>query len=624
MKNFRFIAAAVGISVMFLGFSLAVTAADYIDGDIKRFDSFGDYTSERGTGLPEGWSLQSGAIVSAGVGSMQDNERSGNVMKAEGDNAPGVLFGSIFSSGKMHISFDIKQVGDSNFPDTTYIKSFRLDVNGDPYLDSENTQKDPSIDDPTVFSSKNGYGHNLFETMNATSEPDDQQFMTAFEWAHRWMGTRRVSNRFFTHDEWHKLEFYLDKDSANQNVYIYMDGERITFYDNDNTERTISFANSDITAKLKGLFFTIAKRQMQTGDTGGFLFDNVYIKSYIADEIYLDSPSITADDGVEEGVPLQGGVLNIGFSEYMSRPVTKADVTVTNFQTGKRVTNYAIENADNMQFDICFDDTELAAGKYIVSVNNVTGKISGLGVEETVVFSTEVSYIDGIAIPWVEDITVQTYDGSDGSIEKTVSTTTDKIRVKFSAPISNTDLQSKISITHDGVEFAYNGITMENNNCTAVINLDTLLAPDTTYKIEVAPDICADGTENVHIMYGYEKFFTTADDGTIIVVGKTYRTTGRGTGLRGVLDLEVLKSTDREEKYTLFVTAHTNVYDSTLEKNVKKTVLLGANTLVYGADERIVKSCSVSVPLNDLGDAELVYYLVRYPDLICIDKGTAQ
>lgn len=624
MKKFRFIAAAVSLSIIVSGFGLVVTASDYTDGDIKRFDSFGSYTAERGKGLPEGWSLQSGAVVSPGVGSVRDDERSGNVMKVEGNNAPGVLFGSIFKSGKMHISFDVKQIGDSNFADTTYIKSLRLDLNGDPYLNTENTQKDTTIDDPTVFSKGNGYGHNIFDTMNATSEPDDKQYITAFEWAHRWSGTRRVSNKVFSHNEWHKLEFYIDKDSANQNVYIYMDGEEILFYDGDNAKRTISLANSDITAKLKGFFLTILKRQMQTGDTGGFLFDNVYIKSYNSDNIYLDSPAVVADDGIENGVPLNGGVVNVGFSEYMNRPVTKEDVTVTSFQTGNKITNYTIENADNMQFDIHFDDSTLMAGKYIVSVNNVTGTVSGLGVGESTVFNTEVSYIDGIAVPWVDDISVQTYDGKESSIEKNISTMTDKIKVKFSAPISDNDLKSKIRILQNGEEFAYKNITTTDNNRVAVLNLDRLLAPSTAYKIEVSPEVCADGTDNVHIMYGFEKTFTTADDGAIIVTDKTYRTAGRGTGIRGILDLNVLKSTDREEKLTLFVTAHTEVYDSVLEKNVKKTVVLGASALEYEKDERTVKSCSVSVPIYDLGDAELVYYLVGYPNPVCIDRGTVQ
>ena len=625
MKKIRFIAAAAGLSIIFSEFGSVVNAADYTDGAIYRFDSFGNYTAERGKGLPDGWSLQSGAVISPEVGSVTDNERSGNVMKIEPNNStPGLLFGSIFESGKMHISFDIKQTGDSNFADTTYIKSFRLDLNGDPYLNTENTQKDPTIDDPTVFSKGNGYGHNLFDTMNATSESEDKQFITAWEWAHRWSGTRRVSKNFFTHEKWHKLEFYIDKDSANQSVYIYMDGEEISFFDADNKKRTISLANSDLTAKLKGMFFTILKRQSQSGDTRGFLFDNVYVKSYNADEIYLDSPNIATDDGRENGVPLKSGVVNVGFSEYMNRPVTAEDVTVTSFQTGKKVTNYSIENADNMQFDIHFDDSELMAGRYIVTVNNVTGAVTGLGVKDTAVFGTEVSYIDGIAVPWVDDITVQTYNGKESGIDKDVSTLTDKIKVKFSAPVSASDLQSKLFILQNGEEFTYKDVTTEDNNCTAVLNLDGLLAPNAEYKIEVSPDICAEGSDSVHIMYGYDTGFKTADDGAVVATSKTYKTTGRGTGLKGILDLNVLKSTDKAEQLTLFVTAHTEVYDSVLEKNVKKTVVLGASALEYAQDERIIKGCSVSVPIYDLGDAELEYYLVGYPNPVSISRGTAQ
>ena len=74
----------------------------------------------------------------------------------------------------------------------------------------------------------------------------------------------------------------------------------------------------------------------------------------------------------------------------------------------------------------------------------------------------------------------------------------------------------------------------------------------------------------------------------------------------------------------MYVTAHTEVYDSVLEKNVKKMVVLGASALEYEQDERLIKSCSVNIPINNLGDAELVYYLVGYPNPICIDRGTAQ
>ena len=56
MKKIRFIAAAAGLSIIFSGFGSVVNAADYTDGAIYCFDSFGNYTAERGKGLPDGWS----------------------------------------------------------------------------------------------------------------------------------------------------------------------------------------------------------------------------------------------------------------------------------------------------------------------------------------------------------------------------------------------------------------------------------------------------------------------------------------------------------------------------------------------------------------------------------------
>ena len=61
-----------------------------------------------------------------------------------------------------------------------------------------------------------------------------------------------------------------------------------------------------------------------------------------------------------------------------------------------------------------------------------------------------------------------------------------------------------------------------------------------------------------------------------------------------------------------------------LDKNVKKTVVLGGDAIVFDAGERMVKTGSVTVPIAELGDAPLQYYLISYPDSVCIDKGKAQ
>lgn len=618
MKNKYRLSAAVVAAVM--AFSLPVTAEEYKEGEISRFDSFGDYVSERGKGLPAGWMLTKGQFVSPGVGSVVDEERSGNVMKAEGDNAPAVLFGSIFTDGKMHISFDVKQVGDENFPDTMYAKSLRLDINGDPYLDDANSKKDTTIDDPTVFSKENGYGHNLFETKNAATEPEEKQFMTAFEWAHRWKGTRRVSQKMFEPEIWHKLEFYIDKDSANQNVYIYMDGEEVAFYDGS-TLRTMSFANSDITAKLKGMVLTIAKRTSESGDMGGFLFDNVYIKSYYADEVYKDAPAITTDDGTGEGIERQNALLNVGFSEYMDRPVEKSDIKITNFITGAEVKNFEIKNSDNMQFDVLFGESTIAAGKYLIEANNVKGAISGLEVGKAAEFSTVAEEIDGVKVPWLENIEFETYDGKRLAQGKAVSSGVNRIRVKFSAPVDNTDTASKIKLFLNGEEVPWESITAEEENRTLCLKLSQFLKANSTYNLSVDKRINAYGSETVQLLAPYSTEFMTENDGMFEVIGQSYTVSGKGAGKKGNLSIDVLKTRDTAEKYTLYLAAYNDVYDSVLGRNVKKLVKLGGGTVVFDADERCIKTGKASVTVADIGDAKMQWYLLSYPGQKCVAKG---
>lgn len=619
MNKFKIATVLASVAVVLSCITVPVSA-EYREGKISRFDSFGSYTAERGKGLPDGWMLTKGQLVSPGVGSYRDSERSGNVMKVESENAPAVLFGSLFTDGKMHISFDVKQVGDESFSDTTYSRSLRIDINGDPYLDDSNTKKDPTMDDPSVFSKENGYGHNLFETKNVVTEPDDKQFMTAFEWAHRWKGTRRLSQKMFDHEVWHKLEFYIDKDSGNQNVYIYMDGEEVAFYDGS-TVRTISLANSDITAKLKGIVLTVIKRTTESGDMGGFLFDNVYIKNYYSDNIYSDAVSVTTDDVTGKGIERQNAVLNVGFSEYIDRPAEKADVKITNFHTGATVTDFEIENSDNMQFDIRFGDKMLTAGKYIVHIDNVKGKISGLGVEKGAVFSTIAEEINGVKVPWVDNIEFVTYEGKEVDLGKEVSSATNRIKIKFSAPVSNVDTASKIKITHNGSEIPFASVTAEDDNKILCLCFDEFLVPGGLYEIYVDKSLNAFGSETVQLLSSYSTEFITANDGMFKVSNFSYTLSGKGSGKKGTLSIDAIKTISNEEKYTLILAAYEKVYDSVLKKDVKKLVKIGGNTVVYGENERSIKTVKASIPVSDIGEAEIYWYLISYPEQKCVAKG---
>ncbi len=575
-------------------------AEEYKDGEIYIFDTFREYAAARGEGLPSGWAKMD-ASGDAAVEAAVDSERSGHAVKLGNNSQAGILFGANFNGGMMHVSFDLKQTGDSSFAESTYKKALFAFMNGD----GESTNSD--LYDYTKWSEGFGPGHRMIYTgIAADSEP-----VTCYAWSRRWLGTPVYSKSMFSPEAWHKFDMFINKDTGAYTVY--MDGQYLTCYQKDATAETKpSIALSDITANFKGMIFTSGDTK-ESSDRGGFLLDNVYIKSYTADDVISDKVVITADDGSGSGIYTSGGRVAVAFSEYMDRAVTKEDIEVINFQTGKSEESFTIENADNMQFDIAFDG-DIDPGNYNIYVRNVKGAVTGNEVSNTAAFSTKAGevIVDGkvIKIPWVEGVKFITYDGKVHSADKAISTTTNQIKIKFSAPVSDSGTDEKIYITQNEETIPCTYKT-EDDNCTIILEPTTLFKGGCAYKIHIDASMTARDSEKVNILSGYDADFSTMDDGAFIIKNVSYKYFNATK--KGRMTVDVVKTSNTDEKYTLMIGTYKEVYDSELKRNVRRLTKAEYYPLVIKSDERFIKSYTVP-SIRVEADETAECYIIGYPN----------
>lgn len=355
--------------------------------EISIFDTFSGYTSEKGGGLPANWMVRR-AERQEGIGVAIDAERNSRTVKLRTGAEATLPFDANCDKGKLHISFDAKLTAtEIDGEDADYNKSLMLG------LVSNETTKDSNQYDYTSIPDGGNYTHFAFNTGNESKNVPVYDFGNSW----RWMGVRGYDeSKAFTKEAWHKIELFVDVDTKQYKTYL--DGSLVAGkkYENDSytEDVTASFTNGSVpglTDNFKAVTFTSNMgselKNEGTGtasDDGGFLIDNIYLKTYDG-EILEDSLSIVLDDMTNGGISSNNNKLGIGFSEYLASPAAKSDIQIKNKDTGENVTDFKLVSADNMQCVIEFN-TIPRRGTYTLSVNGPRGAVSGMPIMDSAEF----------------------------------------------------------------------------------------------------------------------------------------------------------------------------------------------------------------------------------------------
>lgn len=619
------IAALLCVSLITGTLALIPTGAAAAGSEISVFDSLSDYTAQKGSGVPAGW-ISRDANTLKGVGVYLDEERNSRTMKINEGGEVVLPFGNNFNEGLLHISYDVKQIDDNG--NNNYNKMLSASLYGHVDTDANGAPDYTHQYDPTYFANGGNPMHYMLTTgTNANGVP-----FGVFTDSWRWMGRRLYDkDKSFTEDTWHKIDIYLNQTPTAASAYsVYLDGEAIVgrtvtngVYSDDITKA--AFSNNRYVENFTGLILRghaglvatdSGYTASQTPDDAGYLIDNVYMQTYTGAS---DALALVADEMTEEGIPLAGGKVGVGFSEYVDRPATKSDITVKNSATGAVVSNYEVISSDQMQFVLEFDDTAIPAGQYTVSVSNVVGSVSGNPVTVYATFSTKagIVIVDGqeVRIPWVENVVYETYDGRTETAKLGVSTLVQKIRVNFSAPVADSGLEDKITISGAGESLPYT-YTMQNGNTTAELTLTKLLKGNTDYTVLVSDAITAQTSDKVSLQNPYKDSFTSKDDGSFELTSHSFQQYNATRLVRATLNL--LKTDNQKRQCTVALAS----YRYTDNPSVKQLLALNYLPVEFTEDERVLSTYQIDTRYGTAN--ELKFLVLEYPTQRVILSETIQ
>lgn len=464
------------------------------------------------------------------TGSFYDETRNSQTLKLGNVAETHFTFGKLYTSDKLHVSFDVFQ----GYPDDVEsAKNKTLEVHFS--ANATNTYPNGIINGVMHTGTNATYNQN---DPNAIPAGQAQQilnlgcenlnyplFFVTTGWVRGY-----APDSMLTAKQWHKVDMFFDKDDYS--MAIYFDGILLDAYKVDKTTKEYTstpvkqalWENAAWTAWKSVLFrFEGAKDQVTearipgstTTDGGYVLLDNVYVNHYAGDN---DRLTLMKDDITGLGVLLTDGTINIAFNEFMDRPVEAGDITIKHVATGNEVTDFELLQADPMQFSLKFPS--LDAGRYEVSVNNVTGMISGSEVSAPIYFNTAKQYQNGISIPWIDSVDFIKYDGSLQSIQSELTTATTGIRVNFTEPVllDENIIKENILLYCEDELKEYSSFEISEDNKSVTLVPKGLLDGASNYRFEIASGITSLESDEVNIIanpstglaYGVE--FSVADD----------------------------------------------------------------------------------------------------------------
>ena len=630
----KILAALLACTVVLPGTTMLLHAEEYEIEDIDGYYSFGDYTGEyRDSNVvyPDGFG---NASINRDVrlGFEDDGERGSRAVRLGSGAEILFPFNLLYEKGRIHISFDLKQVGTDN--PTSLNKQLSLN-----YYSNLSGRYNAGMVNGKYVNASGEFPQD--DPMRIATDTNTYFFNTGCESYNVPMflknGANAITNgtvgytrdKIFTANEWHKIDVYLDKDSGKYSVYY--DGELLEAYkwDSDNkiyTERiepTIALSHWYETRPkyIKGISLRCTQadvmpgsgtvRQGSDSDGGAFLLDNLYVRKYKSDSNMDDEVSIIADDMGGEGVALSGGRVNIAFSEWMDRPAAAEDVVITNLYTGETVTDFEIENADNMQFTVAFNG-ELAPGRYGVEVGGVAGRVTQNSPCGRAEFYTQNAYVpDGdrtVAVPTVANVSFEDYLGLRQMKTTGISTATNKVKIDFSAPVNPDSVEENIRLMLDGTDVPYSFET-ENGGKRVVLTVPDFFRGGAEYELYISDELKAENSDNVTVSGAHRELVSVRDDGKFELSNPSFKTYALSKTAK--FSMDVLKTDSREHTFLAAVVGYVNVSgdDGEVYKRLSK---ISYTVFDAGKDERMITSVSTGSMKYDKADTVRAYIL-DYP-----------
>mgnify|MGYP004597285425 FL=1 len=362
--------------------SLSIGTVSYADEsyeDSIYASSFSDYTEN---GIPDGWVMSSKMVVNhkevdcdkSDVTTVYE-EGHGNAVRITASSSGTVKdiipFNKVVSSGKLHISFDMKRP-ESSSGSKAFVTLFNVLGNG-VYLDTNNLATGAKLQnyDPYNLTDFRGFiGYHASQLLRINY--DDGKVL-ASETGHTWM-TQLDTGHTIPANQWYHTDMIIDLDTHRYEVWI--DGENVTenmTKSGTDTKYTYgSFRSDQGKGAFKGLGFLQQDGNEKTGT-----YDNICITHYTTnDEIQMVVEP--GKDGIGSDAS-DGKYLNVAFNDSLASDFRDSDFEVKD-DSGNPVTGFKVSESNKTKSG-CVLDFSAAASQFKANTNyTVTykAKVNGI------------------------------------------------------------------------------------------------------------------------------------------------------------------------------------------------------------------------------------------------------
>ena len=344
---------------LFAGITPTVFAAD-TKTEVLYKSSFSDYTEN---GTPDGWVMSSKMVVNheevdcdkSDVTTVYE-EGHGNAVRitaSSGGTVKDVIpFNKVVSSGKLHISFDMKRP-ESPSGSKAFVTLFNVLGNG-VYLDTNNLATGAPLQnyDPYNLTDFRGFiGYHASQLLRINYNDGK---VLASETGHTWM-TQLDTGYTIPANQWYHTDMIIDLDTHRYEVWI--DGEKVTENMTKSGTDTKYAYGSFRSDQGKGAFKGLGILQQDGNEKTG-TYDNICITHYTTnDEIQMVVEP--GKDGIGSDAS-DGKYLNVAFNDSLVSDFRDSDFEVKD-DSGNPVTGFKVSESNKTKSGCVLDFSAVAS-----------------------------------------------------------------------------------------------------------------------------------------------------------------------------------------------------------------------------------------------------------------------
>lgn len=234
---------------------------------------------------------------------------------------------------------------------------------------------------------------------------------------------------------------------------------------------------------------------------------------------------------------------------------------------------------------------------------------SNEGVQEMCIDNLKVSALTLAVQPFITDIYTVNYLDERKEVSDAITTMTKYIDIRFSAPISTDNLESKILLTNQGVDVNYEYEALSDGK-EIRIKPKEMFEPDSCYTLRLLANISHRASDDIILVYDYSKKIEIRDDAGFIIFDNGFLNMGLN---KTAYFVKMSKSDNVPRMFTLAVASYKHLKQENGEI-IKVLQDIDASSVVLSENDKDVYVFGDTAFIDCSGADEVKGFLWEYPN----------